>query len=161
MTNTVEIRPESDFSRNIYKRLTLILFFLLPVRLSKVFVNLSIVMLVFNVRRQVIQHDDLTMKRLSHMLKIHLDDSVLMLPGKTCQWYWPDEVLDKAIAVGERTLTLRTMIQNNAEFIKHRGLIVNTLIDYLPKSLNFKLKLGELQNRLLLKHNITNAILRS
>lgn len=159
MNNTASVQPESNFSSRMYKRLTLALFFILPARLSKVFVNLSIIMLVFKVRQETLQDYDLTMKRIGRMLDVLLNDKVLMLPGRTCQWYWPDEVLDKPMKVDGVVCSLRSMMKDNTTFLKHRGLIVNTLIDNLPKSLSFKLKMNDLNNRLLLKHNITHAVL--
>ena len=159
MNNTVSVKPESNFSSRMYKCLTSALFFILPVRLSKVLVNLSIIMLVFKVRQETILDHDLTMKRIGRMLRVHLNDKVLMLPGRTCQWYWPDEVLDRPMSVDGATSSLRVMMKDNTTFIRHRGLIVNTLIDNLPKSLAIKLKMNDLHNRLLLKHNITHAVM--
>lgn len=159
MNNTASLQSESNFSNRLYKMFTSGLFFILPVRLSKVLVNLSIIMLVFKVRQETILDYDLTMKRIGRMLQVQLNDKVLLLPGQTCRWYWPDEVLDRVMTVGDVTSSLRDMMKDNASLIRHRGLIINTLIDHLPKSLVIKLKMNDLQNRLLLKHNITRAVM--
>lgn len=161
MNNTTAKGRVPSFQRRFYKRLTMMLFFILPSRLSKVLVNLWIILLVFKVREESIQEHEDTIRRIGNMLHVNLNENVLMLPGKTCQWYWSDDVLDKPLELHGEKQTLRSMILDKGVFIKNRGFIIDKLIDCLPKSISIKIGLGHINNRLMIKHNITTALMYS
>lgn len=160
MTNsTFYIQPVCDFKRRMYRRLTLALFFILPSRLTKVFVSLSILSLVFSLRNERLCDYERTVARVGKMLNLHINNSVLLLPHKTCQWYWSDSLLDTSIETQGKILSLREMLVNNEMFLRHRHTIITHLLDSLPKSINIKLGLARTNNRLTLKHNITSALM--
>lgn len=159
MTKNFSTHPETDIKRRIYIALTLMLFFILPQRLTKVFVNLSMILLVFKLRQESLTDHEKTLQRLGHMLRLNITDQVLVLPCNTCQWYWPDSVLDKPILIKGTAMSLRTLIIDKQLFLRHRGLVINTLMDALPKSLGVKMGLGNTPNRLSVKHNVTSALL--
>lgn len=148
-----------DLKNMILKRLTLVLFVVLPARVANIFISLSIISLIFNVRNSKLSSDTTTVERVSKMLKLHLDDSLLLLPEQTCSWYWNDELLASKLTAGNSTYTMRELIRDNQLFIQHRHLVLNKLLDDLPKCLVAKLKLRHTPNKLAIKHNITSAFL--
>jgi hypothetical protein len=87
----------------VLKKLTLFLFFVMPQRLTRVFVNLSLISLIFHVRDISLQEDAHTLDRVGKMLKIHLNKKILILPQRTLMWYWSDEVMcSQIVSRGER-----------------------------------------------------------
>lgn len=150
---------EGSLRRRVYKRLTLALFFILPARLTSVFVSLSIISLIFNLRDKQLSEQKRTVERIGRLLNMHLNDKVLMLPQRTCEWYWSVDVLDEKLRVGDDFLSVREMVTTNRLFVKYRHTIVSHLLNCLPKSIALKLQLSKVDKRLALKHGVISAML--
>lgn len=150
---------EGSLRRRVYKRLTLALFFILPARLTSVFVSLSIISLIFNLRDEQLSEQKRTVERIGRLLNMHLDDKVLILPQRTCSWYWSDDVLDEKLPVGDTMLSIREMVATNDLFVRYRHTVMTQLLSCLPRTICFKLRLSKVNNRLALKHDVVNAML--
>lgn len=159
MHTNFHVDSMGGFRRRLYKRFTLALFFILPSRLTRVFVSLSIISLIFTLRDSQLSDDSRTVERVGKMLNLHLSESVLMLPQHTCHWYWSQDVIDSRIPMQDGSLSLREMVSNTEQFMKHRQTVLTYLLDALPRSIAVKLELDKPESRLHLKHNITSALM--
>lgn len=160
MTIDATLSNVNGWKNRMFKKLTLVLFFILPKRITNVFISLSLISLIFNVRNSSFVSDSIAVSRVGRMLRIHLDESVLLLPEQTCKWYWDDTLLDSRILnTPKGDFTVRELIQDNRMFIHNRHLVLNCLLNSLPRSLFMKLNLTEIGNRLTIKHNVASAFI--
>lgn len=159
MSSKNTLNQPSSLKNRILKKLTLLLFILLPARITRVFISLSIISLIFSVRNSRLASEATTVERVGKMLSLHLDDGVLLLPEQTCSWYWNEDFLGTELKTGHGAYTMRELIKDNHLFIQHRNLVLNALLDSLPKSLFNKLQLRDTTNKLEIKHNITSAFM--
>ena len=159
MATVNSLRKPSNLKNMILKRLTLVLFVILPAKVANIFISLSIISLIFNVRNSKLSNETTTVERVGKMLKLHLDDSLLLLPEQTCSWYWNDALLESQLTTNTGSYTIRELIRDNQLFLQHRHLVLNKLLDDLPKCLVAKLRLRHTPNKLAIKHNITSAFL--
>lgn len=149
-----------NLNNEIVKRLTLFLFFLLPVKITNVFVSLSLLSLIFSLREENLGDDKDRLDRLSRMLNVHVDKGILLLPTKTMNWYWTDEVMNTMImTVKGNQRTVKEILADNDLFMYNRNTVTNYLLDTLPKSISVKLALNVPQNRMNIKHNLTSVLM--
>ena len=145
---------------NLVKSFTLFLFFILPTRLTNALVSLSLLTLIFARREENLEDDKGRMERVGHMLKMQIDKSILMLPERAMQWYWPDEVMSsKVVTVKGNTRTIREILGNNQLFMANRNTVVNYLLEALPKTITVKLGLCKPENRIQIKHSVINVLM--
>ena len=159
MSTNQPISTKIGLKNQLFKNMTLALFYILPSRITSVFISLSIINLIFSVRNSCLAKDSATVDRVGKMLGLHLDEGILMLPEQTCKWYWSDSFLSTRVKVSDGEHTMRELIADKKLFIRHRNLVLNKLLEALPKSITGKLGLNSGYNRLVIKHNITSAIL--
>lgn len=142
----------------LLKSLTLTVFFCLPRKLTNVFVSLSIVTLILKLRDRNIRSEQTLLTRIEQLLKINLSDNILVFPDQTVTWFWTNQVLATEVRVQEGRFTLRELLFDETAFMQHRHLILNTLLNSLPLSVRYKLKLSNVENRIAVKHNIISAL---
>lgn len=156
------IEPAFDLRKiknKFYKILTLCLFFCLPSKLTNIFVSLSIITMILKLRNTSLLSEELLLVRIEKLLKISLNEQVLLLPEQTISWYWSTKMLETPLEVDGKTATLKEVLTNARTFVKHRNLAMNKLLDSLPKTIQYKLKLTHVENRIAIKHNILNALM--
>ncbi|WP_396190492.1 hypothetical protein [Flavobacterium sp.] len=141
------------------KKITLFLFYILPSKIANIFVSLSIISMIMEIRHDKIQSDQTLVAKISEVLKVHLNDSVLLLPEQTLNWYWKPELFDTYILVDNKSRTLREIILDPEDFMRHKGTVLNAMLDSLPLIMKRKLRLYEPQARLIIKHNIVNTFI--
>jgi hypothetical protein len=145
---------------SLVKRFTLFVFFLLPHKLTSVFVSLSLLSLIFSLREENLEDDKDRLKRLSRMLNVHVDKNIMLLPEKTMSWYWTDEVMQSTLTtVQGNQCKVRDILADNTLFMTNRNAITNYLLDSLPKSITVKLALNVPENRVQIKHNLTSVLM--
>ena len=163
MASHATIHPSTTFLEavkyRLLKTLTLAVFFCLPSKLTNVFVSLSIVTMILKIRDRNLQSEKTMITRIEHLLKINLSENVLVLPDQTVTWFWTEQVLDKVISVEDRHYTLKDLLVDSETFLRHRHLALNTLLNNLPMSVQYKLKLFKPENRIAVKHNIISALM--
>lgn len=147
-----------QFKNSFHKHLTMAIFFFLPTKITNVFVSLSIVSMILQLRETDLHSDTDLMNRIEKLLKIHLHEGILLLPEKTISWYWTPQILGSQMWVDGRATTLRELLVDNQSFLKHRSLVMNKLLECLPKVLRIKLRLDKTKNRIAIKHNIVSAL---
>ena len=141
------------------KCLTLTVFFFLPRKLTNVFVSLSIVSMILKLRDRSIHSEQKLLCRIEEMLKINLSESILVLPDQTVSWFWSDKVLHSTVDIDGKKHKLYDLLLDSKSFIRHHNLVLNTLLNKLPITLKYKLKLSDVENRIAVKHNIVSALM--
>lgn len=143
----------------VLKSITLAVFFCLPSKLTNVFVSLSIVTMVLKLRDKSIQSERTLLTRIEQLLKINLDENILVVPDYTVTWFWSQQVLATQVNISGTKRTLHELLSDQEAFLKNRNIILNTLFNKLPASVRYKLKLSNLEYRNAVKHNIVGALL--
>lgn len=143
----------------LFKSLTLTVFFCLPRKLTNVFVSLSIVTMILKLRDRDIQSEQTLLTRIEGLLKINLCENILVLPNQTVTWFWTQQVLAQKVEVRGKIVSLYELLLDGPSLIRHRNLALDTLLNSLPISVRYKLKLSDPENRLAVKHNIVGALM--
>ena len=149
----------SNFLTQIYKCITLALFFILPVRVASVFVSLSILALIYELKNIDIKKKNFNEDKLNQLLKLSFSEEIMTLPSYTVHWFWNDKLLNKEIAIDGERMTLKDIIQNDNILYKNLRYVTDILLENIPKSLKFKLNLTETKDRLVVKHNVMNLLI--
>lgn len=145
----------------VLKSLTLAIFFCLPRKLTNVFVSLSIVSMILKLRDRNITSEQTLLTRIEQLLKINLSENILVLPDQTVTWFWSQRVLATKVQAEGKECSLHDLLIDNASFLKHRNLVLDTLLNSLPLSVRYKLKLFDTGNRIAVKHNIVGALMHA
>lgn len=146
-------------TNRLLKKITLFLFFLLPRKITSIFVSLSIISMIMSIRETRINNDETVINKISEVLKVHLTESILLLPEQTLNWYWKPELFESCVLVDDKLKTLREIILNKEDFMKYKGTVLNRMLDSLPKSIQMKLHLNDQNTRTTIKHNIVTAFI--
>ena len=143
----------------ILKSVTLAVFFCLPRKLTNVFVSLSIVSMVLKLRDRNLQSERTLLTRIESLLKINLSENILVLPNQTVTWFWSQRVLASQVQIKGKFYSLEELLLNPDSFLSNRNLVLDVLLDKLPLSVRYKLKLFDVENRTAVKHNIVSALM--
>jgi transcription elongation factor Elf1 len=125
----------------------LFLFFILPNIITKTFINLSILAVIYDIRNVTFSTDHLNTDKIRTLLQISVSEEILLLPGYTIHWFWNDNFLNTVTTVHGEELTLRELITDNKLFFTHLRTIIDLFVANLPNLL--KIKMG------LMKRDIT------
>lgn len=139
--------------------MTLALFFILPTRVASTFVSLSILALIYDLKKIDISKKNYNEDKLNQLLKLSFSEEIMVLPSYTVHWFWNDNILNKRMIIDNQSLTLKDVIQNDNILYKNLRCVTDTLLENIPKSLKLKLNLAETKERLVVKHNVMNLLM--
>ena len=143
----------------IYKHMTLTLFFILPTRVASTFVSLSILALIYDLKKVDVKKKNFNEDKLNQLLKMSFSEDIMVLPSYTVHWFWNDNILNKRMTIDNQSMTLKDVIQNDGILHKNLRYVTDTLLENIPKSLKLKLNLAETKDRLVVKHNVMNLLM--
>lgn len=158
------IAPSKDsqsFLTKFYKGLTLLIFLLLPSKISHIFVNLSILAIIYEIRNMNFCVDKINIDKIHELLKITISDDILLLPNYTIHWFWDEDFLNTKTVIDNKEYTLREIIKDSELFFSHIRTVLNMFINHLPGILKFKLGVSDIKNRLRIKHNLISILVYS
>lgn len=143
----------------MYKAITLALFFILPRNVSRIFVSLSVLALIYQVRQIDYRTHGIDCEKFTKLLQVSFNEDIMVLPSYTVNWFWKDEFLDKKIRLDDRHVTIREAIMKDELLFKHLKLITSTLLGNIHGVLKVKLRLTNTKERLAIKHNVMNLLI--
>jgi hypothetical protein len=143
------------------KEFTLFLFFILPSRIASIFINLSILAIIYKIRDVNFSLDNINKSKLSKFFKTYINDDILLLPSYTTYWFWDERFLNKKILIAGKEMALCEAIKNREIFFKNFRKIMNEFIENIPLSLKIKLGLNNKRNRIYLKHSLMEILMFS
>lgn len=144
----------NKIARLIYKNITLILFLILPVRVTKVFLELSIALLITEVRGEKSVERCFNVDKFNRLLNTSYDKDILALPSYTLSWFWTERSLNDVLQLQEGNYTLKEALSNDTLLRHNSGKVANEIIDRLPYLLKFKLHLTNKKSKLNVRHNL-------
>lgn len=146
------------FSRSIYKYLTLLLFLILPVRFTKVFLELSIAALITDLRGKDCLDKCFNVDKFSKLLNTAYNEDIAALPTYTISWFWPEKTLNKTLHLREGDYTIKQTLCDD-KLLKHNlGAVTNIIMSQLPYLMKVKLGLKNNRSRLTLRHEIMSVM---
>ena len=144
-----------------YKNSTIGLFLLLPAKVTKVFISLSILALVYEIKCINYKEKQLNAEKFKNLLDVSFNEDIMLLPSYTVHWFWKDKLLNKEIKVDGVTMLLKDLIFNDKLLFKHLRFVIDILLENIPDILKFKLNLSDTQERLAVRHNVMNLLIYS
>lgn len=152
-------RQIGDNSKTFWQRIgmqiTMFLFLILPAKVSRVFVELSVYML-FSSIRSTENHPDIDIVKLNRLLNRSYNKDCVALPNYTLSWFWPDDFLDKPITLRSVDCTLREALTDDNIMRKNLNSIAKELMSHLPASIRYKLGLNEKTNKIRFKNKLVS-----
>jgi len=143
----------------LYKHITLAVFLILPSRVAKVFVSLSILALIYDIKNINVKNKRFNEEKLNRLLNISFNEEIMLLPSYTVHWFWKEEILRKDIVIDDQVMTLKDIILNDKMLYRHLRYVTDILLENIPKTLKFKLNLTETKDRLVVKHSVMNLLI--
>lgn len=143
-------------ARMFYKNLTLILFLVLPVKVTRVFLELSIALLVTDVRGKGTVDRCFNMDKFSRLLNSTYDKDILALPSYTLSWFWSESSLNSVVHLREGDYSLREALSDDTLLRRNIGTVANEIMARLPYLVKLKLKLSKKRSRLTIRHDLVS-----
>lgn len=153
----------SDIFKETYlkKLLFEITFLFLPVRILRIYLSLSVIALFSNIKNIPFSIDSINKEKLSQLLKITFNEEILIIPGYTFIWLWKEDLLNEIIAVNGQQFLFKDFIINDKLFLAHTHLVIDKIIERLPKVFKFKLGLLNKKKYLHFRNALTKNIIYS
>lgn len=145
---------------SLQKNVTIFLFFILPKKVTNVFISLSILTLIFSIRKQINVNSYLDIDKFNYIMKSSFDNSILLLPNYTLSWFWTEEFLNSKIVFDDKTITIRNAIKDDNILYNHLRSILTVFLNNIPSVLKFKLNLNKNKESIIFKHSIMNMLIR-
>lgn len=141
-----------------YKSITLLLFFILPVRVSRIFVSISVAALLIEMRSNLKVEEVFDVQKLNVALKTQYGSDVIALPLYTLDWFWGDSFKSSNILIKNQIVSFKEAVCNDEIFNSNKFVIIEHVIANLPSSLGYKLNVENTRNRRLMKRDITSLV---
>lgn len=145
----------------LYKNLTLLLFFILPAKVSNIFVSLSILSLIYDVRKIDIKEHSIDGEKFKTLLNISYNQEIMVLPQYTVNWFWDDQFLNKSVCLKGINMTLKEALQDNKILFNNLRVIVDELLCNIPSTLQHKLGFKQVKRKLEVKHTVMNLLIHA
>lgn len=155
--NTYNDKEYMGLMDRLCKYLTLALFFLLPRRVTSMFVELSISILLLNLR-EVEGQNLVETEKLNRLLSSNYDDGIVVLPEYTVKWFWSDSYLNREIELRNGKTTIKEVLVTDDLLKNNFDTIANKLLDNLPLLIKMKLNLSDSRSKLNMKHKLTRLL---
>lgn len=146
---------------SIYKNLTLFVFFILPAKVSNIFISLSILSLIYDVRNIDIKEYPISTDKFKTLLNVSFNEEIMLLPQYTVHWFWKESFLDENIQLGNSNVTIREALQKDEFLYTHLRAITDHLVNHIPSILKYKLNLKDTKSRLIVKHNVMTLLINT
>lgn len=156
--NMYPIQPTPTLGSRLLKHLTIGLFLILPARVSKIFISLSMLSLIYHIRDESYQKTIIDDSKLRTLLNCSFDNEMMKLPSYTVHWFWSEGFLTEKVKIRGQELTIEEAISNDEIFHRNYKTIIDTLLSNTPKGLYHKLGLSKNKNRLLYKQSLFRLV---
>lgn len=141
-----------------YKSITLFLFLLLPEKVTRTFLELSLVALITNTRGACTPEHCFDVEKLTQLLKNEAWLDLMDLPNYTLTWFWTEESLQEVIEVRRQRKELRALLADDELTRKNLNTITSELLERLPYLMKLKLRLNDKRKRLEIRHAIVSLL---
>lgn len=152
------IQPQQTWGSRLLKQLTIGLFIVLPKRVSKIFISLSMLSLIYHIKDKSYEKTILDDSKLRTLLNCSFDNEMMKLPSYTVHWFWSDSFLSEKICIRGEKVTIVEAISNDEMFRRNYKAIIDALLSNTPKGLYRKLGLNKNKNRLIYKQSLFRLV---
>lgn len=145
------------FIRTIGKYFTMFLFFILPKRVCRIFVEVSVYILFLSLRSKELK-PNVDIDKLNVLLERNYGSEFVELPSYTLSWFWPDNYLNQTIELEEGVYSFKEVIRDDKLVSNNISKITLNIIRQLPRPMWFKLGLGDSESMSELRGNIERML---
>jgi hypothetical protein len=146
---------------NFRKFIIMVVFMLLPKRLTYCFTNLSILALIYDRQNKPFTISNINVEKISKLLMLTIDEKLLLFPYYIYKLFWSDKFLEQKVDLPEGVFTVDEIIKNRALFFKHINTMSHLFISNLSGWVKFKLNLRNEMERIRFKHSIERLYMYS
>lgn len=147
------------FSIWFKKQIMLFSLFILPKKLTCIYVNLSILALIYHIKNKEFNCNTINTEKFKELLDLTLNEDILLLPNYTYNWIWSDSILHLHLHLADKEILLIDAIKDESIFHTYTKDIVNELLINLPKMFKIKLGLGKYVNDIVMKNKVMNSVI--
>lgn len=152
------IQPTPTLGSRLLKQLTIGLFYILPARVSKIFISLSMLSLIYHIRNTILDKTVVDDTKLRTLLHFSFDHELMKLPSYTVHWFWTDKFLNKKITIRGNEMSVAQAIADDETLHSNYKRIIDVLLSNTPRCLHKKLGLQDNMNRLVYKQSLFRLI---
>lgn len=152
------LQTEQTWGSRLLKHLTIGLFLILPSRVSKIFISLSMLSLIYHLRNKTYEKNIVDDSKLRTLLNFSFDSEVMKLPSYTVHWFWSDSFLSDKIDIRGEIITIEKAITTDEIFRRNYKTIIDALLSNTPRGLYRKLGLSDNRNRLIYKQSLFRLV---
>ena len=145
----------------LYKNLTLFLFFILPAKITNIFVNLSIIAVIYDIRNTTLSKGNINTDKIQHLLHISISEEILLLPNYTMHWFWDENFLNTKTVIHDQEYILKDIIKDSELFFRNMRNVIDLFVNHLPNTLKLKIGANKKTNRIMIRHNLMNILIYS
>lgn len=142
-----------------YRNMTTAVFLILPNKVSSIFVSLSILSLIYDVRKIDIKECPIADEKFKTLLKVSFNEDIMLFPQHTVHWFWCDQYLDKKIQIKGNNMSIRQALEDNNILFSNLRVIVEELLQNIPPALKYKLGFRITKKKLEVKHTVMNLLI--
>ena len=139
-----------------FKVLLLCLFYILPSRVTRMFFEISVTILLIKLRTNTLNKDGEFMdeQKFTKLMKLAYKDEIVDLPNYTLTWFWSDSFLNKEIHIEDKNYKISTVMKDNEILKDNLEPVVSELVEHLPLIVRNKLKLDRTSNTKSFKNDL-------
>lgn len=141
-----------------YRNITLLLFLILPVKVTKVFLELSVALLITEVRGFCSVESCFDVNKFNKLLNMNYDKEILELPSYTLNWFWTPVLLNQTIKLQEGEYSLRAALMDDKLLRHNLSTVTAAIMDCLPVLMKFKLHLNDKRSKIKVRHEVMSLI---
>lgn len=143
----------------VARTVMLVTFYLLPARVSKTFVFLSILSMIKICRPGENANYIIDSVMFKRLLSMNYEDEILLVPQSTAKFFWDDSFMTKSRFINGEYYTFKDIVNSKELSSRYKDVIIEEMVDYLPKTLRNKLKLSNKRNKEKLITGFSNLLL--
>lgn len=151
---------EKTFKKSFLKQLMFeFIFVMLPKKVLYTYLTLALSAFIYKVRNVSFNVKNINVKKISKLLKVTLNNDILLIPYFTYKWIWDESILEQEIIYHDIKFKLKDFLLDSHLFMYHSHAVINIFLNSLP--FLYKLKLGfyREKNKIYTKNLFTKNLL--
>lgn len=130
---------------NIKRQMISLMLFLLPVKITFMFLEVSLTVMLMKVRG--ISHDAINMANFFKLVNSNYNESLVDLPYYSIEYIWPNEFLDSKKSFSNGKKSIREILSDPVLLKSNANRIVDSMLVTMPFLMRVRLGLGSEKRR--------------
>jgi len=158
---SISNNQELSIKNKILRCLMIYIFFILPSKISKLFVILNIIAFIYHINNKKLDINNINKENIYRFFHTYISEDILLLPNFTYNWIYNENFLKKEIYINRNKYCLKDIILNKKLIIEYQEIIIEKFLEELPNLLKIKLKIKDQIEKIILKRQISQILVYS